>query len=81
MRLKSKDYISKVVGIESRNARLQCLTYTLKDLSNETGINLKTLSGFENGRSSNMYIFYVYYSLLSIDDRIILLKKILERVE
>lgn len=81
MRLKSKEYVSKVIGTESRQARLQCLSYTLKEMSDTTGINLKTLSGFEHGRSSNLYIFYVYYSLLSIDDRLILLNKILERIE
>lgn len=81
MRLKSKETISKIVGTETRIARLTLLDETLKGMSDRTGINLKTLSGFENGRSSNLYIFYVYYSLLNVDDRITLLKNILERIE
>lgn len=81
MRLKDSDTIRYIIGSETRRARIKHLNMTLKELSNKTGINLKTLSGFEHGRSSNFYIFYVYYSLLNDDSKIEVLKRILERVE
>jgi len=82
MRLKNNDEVKKVLGDECRKVRINDLELTLQELSNKTGTNLKTLSGFENGRSTNFYIFYIYYSLLTNrDDRIELIKRILERAE
>lgn len=81
MRLKNSEIVRKIIGDESRKARLTGLEMTLKELSDQTGINLKTLSGFENARSSNFYIFYIYYILLDDDNRIKMLKNILERIE
>lgn len=80
MEVKKVSEIITVIGSESRIARNEYLEMTLKEMSFITGLNLKTLSGFENGRSTNIYIFYLYYELLDVDDRIQYLKSILERI-
>lgn len=81
MRLKNNDTIRTILGDECRRSRIFGLEKTLKELSNKTGINLKTLSGFENGRSSNFYLFYVYFTLQNEEYKITFLKNILERIE
>lgn len=40
--------------------REQVLKITLMELSERTGINIKTISAFENGRSSNMNHLFLY---------------------
>lgn len=80
MEVKKVSEIITIIGSESRIARNEYLEMTLKEMSFITGLNLKTLSGFENGRSTNIYIFYLYYELLDVDDRIQYLKSILERI-
>lgn len=65
---KSKAEIMKVMGSECRYARVYRMSKTLQELSDMTGINVKTLSAFENGRSSNLYIFYVYLTHLDNEE-------------
>lgn len=81
MELKKTSEVVEIIGKESRHLRIHHLELTLKELSELTGLNLKTLSGFEHGRSTNLYIFYLYYALTDVDGRIQYLKNILERIE
>lgn len=41
--------------------REQVLRLTLSQMSDKTGVNLKTLSAFENGRSNNLNHIKIYY--------------------
>lgn len=43
-----------------KNFRENILQMTLQDMSNQTGVNLKTISAFENGRSNNLNHIYLY---------------------
>lgn len=48
----SRETILKKVGQYCRNFRIEVLTATLEQVAN--GTNIKTLSGFEHGRSNNL---------------------------
>lgn len=52
--------IKAIVGNYCKEFRLS-LGMTLKDLSNASGIGIKTISAFEHGRSSNMVIIFQAY--------------------
>ena len=58
--MKNKQEVSHLVGSECRKIRKQMLKMNLNTFSRLTNINLKTLSNFENGRSSNLFILYIY---------------------
>lgn len=62
--VKSKHDVQKIVGEQCREFRVSYMGYSLEKMSDRTGINLKTLSNFENGRSSNLHLFYVYLTFL-----------------
>lgn len=48
----SRETILKKVGQYCRNFRIEVLKTTLEQVAN--GTNIKTLSGFEHGRSNNL---------------------------
>ena len=50
------------VGAYCRSYRKQC-GYTLQQFADKYGANYKTVSGFENGRSSSMYYVFMYMKL------------------
>lgn len=50
------------VGAYCRSYRQQC-GYTLQQFADKYGANPKTVSGFENGRSSSMYYIFMYMKL------------------
>lgn len=50
------------VGDYCRAYRQQC-GYTLQQFADKYGANPKTVSGFENGRSSSMYYIFMYMKL------------------
>lgn len=43
-----------------RTFRKKVLRKTLKDLSNESGVGIQTISAFENGKSNNIYHLKLY---------------------
>lgn len=63
--------------------RKEILKITLKELSNESGIPIPTLSSFELGRSSNLRFLYIYLVSCETDSQknilIDSIDKILER--
>ena len=68
-----------------KNFRTEKAKLTLKQISEKTGVNIKTLSGFENGRSSNTFMIYHYYVAYDFDKGLQLgfiqgMNKIIERV-
>lgn len=58
----------KTIGLVCREIRLD-KGLTLKDLSKRTDINMKTLSAFEHGRSTNMNILIHYLDLVTDVER------------
>lgn len=40
--------------------------YTQQQIANKLGIHVTTISGFENGRNNNAYIFNAYMSMFNI---------------
>lgn len=52
----------KDVGKFCKFFRMEILKITLEDLSFRTGVNITTLSSFENGRSSNYKHLIKYYN-------------------
>lgn len=61
---KSKEEIQKIIGNECRNFRYNSMKINLVELSEKVNIPFKTLSTFENGRSSNVHLFYLYLTFL-----------------
>lgn len=61
---KTKTEIQKIIGNECRNFRYNSMRLNLVELSEKTQIPFKTLSNFENGRSSNVHLFYIYLTFL-----------------
>lgn len=43
--------------------REQTLKMTLEQMQELTGVNAKTISGFENGNSNNVNLFKLYYKI------------------
>ena len=43
--------------------REQTLKMTLEQMQELTGVNAKTISGFENGNSNNINLFKLYYKI------------------
>lgn len=43
--------------------REQTLKMTLEQMQELTGVNSKTISGFENGNSNNLNLFKLYYKI------------------
>lgn len=66
----------KTIGLVCREIRLE-KNLTLKELSNKTGINLKTLSAFEHGRSSNMNILMNYLDLVTDEEQNAIMREIM----
>lgn len=60
MRTEKQNNILKELGNHCRTYRKQEMGMTLKQFSKECGYNLKTLSNFENGRSSNTLLLMSY---------------------
>lgn len=70
-----KTITQKKIGNECREVR-KMLNITLRELSEHSGIPIKTLSTFENGRSSNINLFLVYLRLLDRKQMVRLAQKI-----
>lgn len=58
----NKKELQTVVGNYCKNFRENTMKVDLSVLAKEFGINYKTLYSFELGLSSNIYLFYLYYS-------------------
>ena len=54
--------LQNIVGSFCSKYRRDHLKLSLSELSEDTGVNYKTLYSFESGQSSNLYIFYLYYN-------------------
>ena len=50
-----------------KNFRTKKANLTLRQIHEKTGVNIKTLSGYENGRSSNMFMLNHYYVAYDFD--------------
>ena len=57
-----KKILQMEVGKFCKKYREDVLNLSLQELSNDSGINYKTLYSFESGLSSNLYIFFLYYN-------------------
>ena len=51
------------VQIYCKQYREQTLKITLDKMEKLTGVNAKTISGFENGKSNNLDLFKLYYKI------------------
>lgn len=78
---KSKTEVQKIIGNECRNFRYNAMKLNLVELSEKTQIPFKTLSNFENGRSSNVHLFYIYLTFLSDKHISRLIDNIIEKSE
>lgn len=58
----------KDIGEFCKMYRTHILKLTLKEMSALTGINLQTISSFENGRSTNSEHIAMYYNLSKSDE-------------
>lgn len=58
----NKKELQKVIGSYCKVFRENTMKVDLSVLAKEFGINYKTLYSFELGLSSNIYLFYLYYS-------------------
>ena len=58
----NKKALQKVIGSYCKDFRENTMKVDLSLLAKEFGINYKTLYSFELGLSSNIYLFYLYYS-------------------
>ena len=58
----NKKELQIVIGSYCKNFRENTMKVDLSVLAKEFGINYKTLYSFELGLSSNIYLFYLYYS-------------------
>lgn len=54
--------LQSILGKYCKEYREQHLNLTLSELSEDSGVHYKTLYSFENGQSSNLYIFYLYFN-------------------
>lgn len=62
--------------------RTEILEITLVEMEEKTDIPLKTLSGFENGRSSNMFIVFKYLTVSKdLNNRMFFLNHLYEIIE
>lgn len=57
-----KQILQLEVGNFCKQHRIEVLNLSLQELSDDSGINYKTLYSFESGLSSNIYIFFLYYN-------------------
>lgn len=58
----NKKEFQKVIGSYCKDFRENTMKVDLSVLAKEFDINYKTLYSFELGLSSNMYLYYLYYS-------------------
>ena len=58
----NKKELQKVIGSYCKEFRKNTMQVDLGMLAKEFDINYKTLYSFELGLSSNVYLFYLYYS-------------------
>lgn len=57
------------VGLYCKTFRERELKLTLREVSESTKVNLKTLSAFEHGRSKNIAHLFKYLSVCNEDQR------------
>lgn len=65
-----KIFRMKLIGACCREHRINVLGLTLKQFQEKTGINLKTISNFENGRSGNVYYMFYYINLTDDSEKV-----------
>lgn len=70
----------KTIGLVCQEIRLEN-DLTLKEFGEKVNRNVKTLSAFEHGRSTNMNILLDYLDLVSEKDRAEILDEIIRSVE
>lgn len=72
---------NKVVGAFCKDLRTYTLKITLKEFCDKTNYKISTLSAFENGRSSNMKIFFSYLNMVDRKDRLKYLNEIADKIK
>lgn len=60
--------LKTIIGNYCRYYRSKKVCITLAEMSEKTGVKLKTLSNFENGRSSNVYFIITYMKICERPD-------------
>lgn len=73
-------YRMQLIGACCREHRKNVLNLTLEQFQEKTGINFKTISNFENGRSGNLYYMFYYINLTNETEKITFMRKILSIV-
>ena len=74
-------YRMQLIGACCRYQRENVLNLTLEQFQEQTGINFKTISNFENGRSGNLYYMFYYINLTNESEKIDFMRKILSIVK
>lgn len=74
-------YRMQLIGACCRDQRKNVLNLTLEQFQEKTGINFKTISNFENGRSGNLYYMFYYINLTNEPEKIDFMRKILSIVK
>lgn len=59
--------VEKELSEYCKKFRIEKAELTLKQIHEKTGVNIKTLSGFENGRSSNLFMLNHYIVAYNFD--------------
>ena len=59
--------IENEVSTYCKDFRTKKANLTLRQIHEKTGVNIKTLSGFENGRSSNLFMINHYILAYDFD--------------
>ena len=59
--------LEKELSEYCKKFRIEKAELTLKQIHEKTGVNIKTLSGFENGRSSNLFMLNHYIVAYNFD--------------
>ena len=66
-RTERQKMIEKEISDYCKNFRTKKAKLTLRQIHETTGVNIKTLSGFENGRSSNLFMINHYIVAYDFD--------------
>lgn len=74
-------YRMHLIGACCRDQRKNVLKLTLEQFQEKTGINFKTISNFENGRSGNVYYMFYYINLTNENEKIDFMRKLLNIVK
>lgn len=71
-----RNSVKRLVANECKFFRINVLHLSLTDMADITGINIKTLSAYEHGKSSNLSIMLQYFKLANDEQKKLLAENI-----